>query len=57
MIFISKIYCLLLYYCGDLACKFGDYNLYQFLMLKSVEINDRHNLKIWKEVHKSLDES
>lgn len=52
-----KLYCLIFYYLGDIACRFGDYNLYQFLMLKSVDINDRHNLKIWKEVNKSLDES
>jgi hypothetical protein len=57
MNFLYKLYCIFLYHSGDLACRLGDYNLYQFLMLKSVEINDQHNLKIWKEVDKSLDES
>jgi hypothetical protein len=52
-----KIYCLFLYYCGDFACRIGDGKLYQFLMLKSIEVDEKYNLKIWKEVHKPLDES
>lgn len=57
MIFFWKIYCLFFYYLGDLACKLDDYKLYQFFMLKSVEINEKHKLEIWKNVSKSLDES
>ena len=51
-----KIICLLYYYLGDLACKFDDYNCYQYLMTKSAEISDKYNLGIWKEVKKPLNE-
>lgn len=57
MIIFWKLYCLICYYLGDLACKLDDHYAYQALMSKSVEINNKYNLKIWKEVNKSLDES
>lgn len=52
-----KLYCIILYYVGDLACKMDYFELYQYLMTKSVFINDKYKLKVWKEVNKPLDES
>jgi hypothetical protein len=57
MILYRKFVCWIFYFLGDLACKFGDNNAYQSLMTKSVEISDKYDLKIWKEVNKPLDES
>ena len=48
-----KFICFLLYYLGDFASKIGDGGCYQFLMLKSAEISDKHNLGIWKEISKT----
>lgn len=57
MILYRKFVCWIFYFLGDLACKFGDNDAYQSLMTKSVEINEKYDLKIWKEVNKPLDES
>ncbi len=54
---INKLICYLFYYLGDFCYKFDDHRCYQYFMTKSVEISDRYNLKIWKEVKKPLDES
>jgi hypothetical protein len=56
MIF-QKFLCLLLYYLGDLACKLNDFKLYQYLMLKSVDVNDKYKLGFWKEIEKPLNEN
>ena len=57
MILFWKVFCIFCYYLGDIASKIGDGRLYQFLMLKSIQIDEKYDLKIWKEVHKPLDES
>jgi hypothetical protein len=51
-----KLICLFFYYLGDLACRIGDGKCYQYLMLKSVEINDKFKLNIWKEIEKPFNE-
>ncbi len=52
-----KLVCHALFYLGDLAYKLDDGKCYQFLMTKSFQINDKYNLKIWKEVAKPLNEN
>jgi hypothetical protein len=47
-----KIFCLLFYYLGDLCCRLGAYDLYNFFMSVSIDISDKNNLDVWKSVDK-----
>ena len=46
---IKKIICISLYHLGDIFYRLGDYYLYQYFMLKSVAIDEKNNLNIWKK--------
>ena len=49
---IKKLQCLFWFYLGDISSKLHWWewtsDLYQYSMLKSCEINDKYQLKIWK---------
>ena len=48
-----KILCLFFYYLGDICCRLGAYDLYDFFMRLSIDISDKNDLNIWKIVDKS----
>ncbi len=48
-----KILCLFFYYLGDICCRLGAYDLYNFFMGLSVDISDKNNLDVWKIVDKN----
>lgn len=49
----NKIACLVFYYLGDIFCRLDYFELYDYCMSKSIDIDLKNNLNIWKEKHEN----
>jgi hypothetical protein len=48
---MNKFYCLFYYVLGEICLKINFFNYYQTFMLKSANISEKYDLKIWKEIN------